>query len=57
MDVIPSVNELDADTMITDMLENIRDKIQSHPITNRREVRYKIRGFIKQRQAEWKGAV
>ena len=55
MDVIPSVNELDADTMITDMLENIRDRGQFRPSINRREARYKIYDCFKQRQVEWKG--
>ena len=41
----------------TDMLEDICDGSQSHPIVNRRESRYKIRDCIKQIQEEWKGAL
>ena len=40
-----------------EMLEDICDGSQSHPYFNRREVRYKIRDSIKQRQLEWKGAL
>ena len=39
------------------MLEDIRDGSQSHPNVNNREVRYKVRDSIKQRQLEWKGAL
>ena len=39
------------------MLEKIRDRSQSHPNVNQREFRYKIRGRIRQRQLEWKGAL
>ena len=39
------------------MLEYIRDVIQSHPDVNRRDVRYKMRNCIKQRQSEWKGSL
>ena len=37
------------------MLEDICDRIQSHPNINRREAHYKICDRIKQRQSEWKG--
>ena len=43
--------------MSTDMLEDIHDGSQSHPGTNKRETRYRIRDSIKQSQAEWKGAL
>ena len=39
------------------MLEDIRDGSQSHPNVNKREACYKISGFIRQRQSEWKGAL
>ena len=39
------------------MLEDIRDRSQTHPNVSRREARYKIRDRIKQRQLEWKGAL
>ena len=41
--------------MSTEMLEDIRDIGQYHPIVNRREARYNICDHIKQRQSEWKG--
>ena len=39
MDEISLGDEYDAEPMNTDMLEDIRDGIQSHPSINRREVR------------------
>ena len=45
------VNELDHDLISTDMLEDIRDKIQSHTNVNQREYCYKIRDHIRQRQS------
>ena len=50
-------NESDAEHMPTDMLEDIRDRIQSHLSINRIEANYNIRDCIKQIQAEWKGAL
>ena len=38
-----SRNESDDNPMSTEMLEDIRDGIQSHMNVNRREARYKIR--------------
>ena len=49
-----SGDESDAELISTDMLEDIRDVSQSHPIINRREALYKIRGHFKQRIAECK---
>ena len=43
--------------MSTDMLEDIRDRSQSHPNVNKREARNKICDRIKQLQSEWKGAL
>ena len=40
--------------MSTDLLEDILDQSQSHPIINRRYARFKIRDSIKQGQSEWK---
>ena len=57
MDAINSGDESDHDLISTEMLEDIRDGSQTHPNVNRREVRYKIRDRIKQRQSEWKGAL
>ena len=42
-DVMSSRDESDAETMHTDMLEDITDGSQSHRIINTREARYKIR--------------
>ena len=50
-------DESDHDLISTEMLEDIRDGIQTHPNVNRREARYKIRDRIRQRQTEWKGAL
>ena len=41
--------------MSTDMLEDIHDGSQYHPIINRREEHYRIRDSFKQRRAKWKG--
>ena len=40
-------DEYYSEHMSTDMLEDIRDGIQSRPSINRREACYKIRGYIK----------
>ena len=45
------------DLISTEMLEDIRDKIQTHPNVNQRETRYKIFDRIMQRQLGWKGAL
>ena len=50
-------DELDDEPMSTEMLEDICDRIQSHPNVNRREARYKRCDSIKQRQLEWNGAL
>ena len=42
MDVMSSGDESDTGPMSTEMLEDIRDSIQSHPRLNRREAYYKI---------------
>ena len=52
MDMMSSDDEFDAESMTTDMLEDIRDVSQSHPIINRREARYKIRNCFKQSRAK-----
>ena len=49
-----SGDESDAETISTEMLEDIRDGSQSHPSVNRRDSCYKISGCIKWSQAEWK---
>ena len=52
MDVISSGYESDAEPMYKDMLEDICDGSQYHPITNRRKARYRIRDCFKQIQVE-----
>ena len=52
MDAMSSGYDSDAEPMSNDMLKDIRDVGQSHPIVNRREARYKIRYRIKQRKTE-----
>ena len=51
MDAMDSGDDSDHDPISTEMLEDICDGSQSHPNVNRREVRYKIRDLIKQRQS------
>ena len=46
-----SSDESDDESMYTDMLEDIHNGNQSHPIVNRREIRYKRCDRIKQRQS------
>ena len=53
MENINSGDESDHDLMPTEMLEDIRDGSQTHPIVNRRESRYKICDCIRQIQSEW----
>ena len=57
MDVMDSCDEYDDEPMSTGMLEDICDGSKSHLSINRREACYKICARIKQRQAEWKGAL
>ena len=57
MDAINYGDEADHDLISTETLEDICDGIQTHPNVNRREARYKIRGFISQSLSEWKGAL
>ena len=54
MEDINSGDESDYDLISTEMLEDIRDRSQTHPNVNRREARYKISDCIKQIQSEWK---
>ena len=57
IDVMSLGNESDAEPISTDMLKDIHDGSQSHLRINSREARYKIRDFLKEGQAEWKGAL
>ena len=57
MENLNSNEESDYDLISTEMLEEIRDRILTHPNINKREARYKIRDCIRQRKAEPKGAL
>ena len=57
MDPIDSDDESDHEPISMEMLEDIRDRFQSHMSVNRREARYKIRDCIKKGQLEWKGVL
>ena len=52
-----SGDDSDDDPMYTKMLEDIHDGSHPHTNVNKREVCYKIRDCINQRQLEWKGAL
>ena len=49
MDAMNYGDESDHDIISTEMLEDIRDRSQTHPNVNRREACYKIRDCISQR--------
>ena len=51
---INSGYESDNDLVSTEMLEDIRDGIQTHPNVNKREARYKIRDHIRQKNSNVK---
>ena len=51
MDAINSSDESDHDLISTEMLEDIRDRSQTHPNFNKREACYKIRDRIRQRKS------
>ena len=57
MENINSGDESDHDITSTEMLEDIRDRSQTHPKINIREAHYEIRDRDRQRQSEWKGAL
>ena len=57
MENISSGDDSDYDFISTEMLEEIRYGIQTHPNVNIKEAHYKIRDRIRQRQLEWKGAL
>ena len=57
MDVMSSGDESDAETMSTEILEDICDGSDYYLRVNRRESRYIIRDCIKRIQMEWKGAL
>ena len=52
MENINSGDESDHDLISTEMLEEIRERSQTHPNVNRIEAHYKIRDRIRQRQSE-----
>ena len=49
-------DESDHDRISTEILEDSRGGIQSHPNVNLKKSHYKIHDCIRQRQSEWKGA-
>ena len=57
MDEMSPGSEYNAESIHTDMPEDIFDRSQSHLSINRRDVLYNIRDYIKQRQDEKKGAL
>ena len=57
MENINSGDESYHDIISTEMLEDIRDGSQTLPNVTRREAHFKIRGRIRKRQPEWKGAL
>ena len=57
MDVMSSGDEYDDKLVSTEILENIRDVSQSHTSVHRIESRHKIRGHIRQSNAESKRAL
>ena len=52
-----SGDKSDHDLISTEMLEDICDRIQTHPNVNRREAPHNIRNCIRQRQPKWEGAL
>ena len=52
-----SGDKSDHDLLSTEMLEDIRDVIQTNTNVNRREARYKIRDIIRQTKLEQKVAL
>ena len=57
MDAIDSGNDSEDKPMSTDMPEEICDGSKSHPSVTRREARYKICDYIKQRKTARKVAL
>ena len=57
MENIDSNENSDHDLISTDMLEDIRDRSQTHPTVNKREARYEIRDHIRRKESQWKGAL
>ena len=57
MENLDSNDESDYDLISTEMLEDIRDRSQTHPNINKREACYKIFDRVRQRQLEWKGTL
>ena len=57
MDMMDSGNESDDESMSTEILEDIHDGRNSHPIVNKKEARKTLRDRIKQIQTKWKEAL
>ena len=57
IDAMSSGDDSDTEPISTEMLEDIRDSSQSHPVINSRYARCKIHDRIRQGQAECKGSL
>ena len=57
MENIDSNEQSDHDLISTEMLEDIRDRSQTHPKVNIREACYKIRDHVGQKESQCKGAL
>ena len=57
MDIMNSGDESHHHLISMEMLEDIRDRSQTHPYINRREECYKICDSIRQIQSKWKRAL
>ena len=54
MENLDSNEKSDHNVISTEMLEDIRDGIQTYPTVNKREGRYEIRDRIRQKEYQWK---
>ena len=54
MENLDSNEESDHDLISTEMLEDIHDGSQTHPIVNKREARYEIRDRIRRKESQRK---
>ena len=57
MENLDSNEKSDHDLISTDMLEDIRDRSQTHTDVNKREACYKIRDRVRQKESQWKGTL
>ena len=57
MENLDSNEQSNHDLISTEMLEDIRDGSKTHPNSNKKEARYKIRDRVKRKESQWKGAL